>query len=106
MECGREMVMGQCHDMYPVQGYQPSEAAAVPGAQCHDAYEFEDQCLELVLAAKVRQWADRVAPGDEATMRAATDRALERFRRGASFSEAYEWAQRALASRRRHPSHA
>lgn len=98
--------MSQCHDTYPEEGYEPSAAASVEGAACHDAYEFETLCSELVLAAEMRQWVARVAPGDEATARVAIDSVLGLFRSGHSMPAASRKARERVLCRLRHPSYA
>lgn len=98
--------MSQCHDEYPSFRYLASEARPVQGAQCHDgSYQYEDQAGEVVLANTVRDWAERVAPGDERTVRAGVELALYLFASGASVSEACEEARSLVFSRLRHPSH-
>lgn len=97
--------MSQCHDTYPEEGFEPSAAASVEGTACHDAYEFETLCSELVLAAEMRQWAARVAPGDEAIARVAIDSVLWFFRSGDSMPAASRKARERVLCRLRHPSH-
>ncbi len=97
--------MSQCHDLYPTEGYETAESEPVQGSQCHDpSYGYDDECVELILANAVRDWAERVAPGDEATIRAAVETALYLFASGASVSEACEEARKRTLSRLRHPS--
>ncbi|HET6964832.1 MAG TPA: hypothetical protein VFH58_08665 [Acidimicrobiales bacterium] len=98
--------MSQCHDVYPTVEYVSSKARSVEGVQCHDTpYEPDDQCVEVILANAVRDWAERVAPGDERTVRAAVETAMYLFASGASVSEACEEARVMVQSRLRHPSH-
>lgn len=97
--------MSQCHDFYPDEGFEPSEAVPVDGAACHDAYDFETVCTELVLAAEIRQWAERVAPGDEGTARYAVDSILWFFRSGDPVPTASRKARERVLCRLRHPSH-
>ena len=97
--------MSQCHDTYPEEGFEPSAVASVEGTACHDAYEFATLCSELVLAAQMRQWADRVAPGDEAIARVAVDSVLWFFRSGDSPRAASRKARERVMCRLRHPSH-
>ncbi len=98
--------MSQCHDVYPAVEYRSSRVRPVQGAQCHDGpYHYDEQCVEVILANAVRDWAERVAPGDERTARAAVETALYLFASGASVSEACEQARVLVQSRLRHPSH-
>lgn len=97
--------MSQCHDPYPDEGYETARIHPVPGSQCHDpSCGYDDDCVELVLANAVRDWAQRVAPGDDATVRSAVETALYLFASGASVSEACEEARKRVLSRLRHPS--
>ncbi len=97
--------MSQCHDVYPTVRYVSSKARPVPGAQCHDgSYQYDDQCAEVVLANAVRDWVERIAPGDERTAQAGVETALYLFASGASVSEACEAARSAVLCRLRHPS--
>ena len=61
--------------------------------------------IELVLADVVRNWAEMQAPGDEATIRDAVERALVCYASGASLAEACEAARCRVLSRLGHPSH-
>lgn len=97
--------MSQCHDTYPDEGFEASTAASVEGATCHDAYDFETMCSELVLAAEMRQWAGRVAPSDETIARVAVDSALWFFRSGDSMPTASRKARERVLCRLRHPSY-
>lgn len=98
--------MSQCHDLYPAEGYEPSDTLTVPGTQCHDLSSgYEDDDVEILLANAVREWAERVAPGDEATAQVGVETALYLFASGASVIEACEQTRRRLLSRFRHPSH-
>lgn len=101
----RKSDLSQCHDTYPEEGFEPSIAASVEGAACHDAYDFERLCSELVLAAEIRQWAGQVAPGDEAIARVAVDSVLWFFRSGDSMPRASRRARERVLCRLRHPSH-
>ncbi len=98
--------MSQCHDVYPAVEYVPSKGRPVQGAQCHDTpYHLDEQCAEVILANAVREWAEKAAPGDERTVRAAVETALYLFANGASVSEACEESRSMVESRLRHPSH-
>ncbi|HET6873314.1 MAG TPA: hypothetical protein VFH70_00950 [Acidimicrobiales bacterium] len=99
--------MSQCHDVYPTAHYVSSQPRPVSGAQCHDgSYHYDDQPVEVVLANAVRDWVERIAPGDEPTIRAGVETALYVFASGASVSEACEEARSTVLCRLRHPSHA
>jgi hypothetical protein len=94
--------MSQCHDIAPDTGFDIAEGAWVEGAACHDAYDFEQFCLELTLAARMRKWAEQEAPGDEVAARTAVDLALWHFRAGASAEQASRQARRQVLGRLRH----
>jgi hypothetical protein len=99
--------MCQCHDSYDFEGYEPVAAGSVPGTQCHDEPAGEAVIMaEVTLANSVREWCERVAPGDEATSRAGVETALCLYASGASVSEACDRARRMVFSRLRHPSNA
>ncbi len=97
--------MSQCHDLYPPEGYVSAEPGPVQGSQCHDpSYGYDDECVELMLANAVRDWAERMAPGDRATIESGVESALYLYASGASVSEACEEARKRVLSRLRHPS--
>lgn len=92
-----------CHDTYEEEGYERSTATPVVGAQCHDP--VADAYLETLLAEEVRRWAESVAEGDEAAVRAGVNVALLSYERGCGVGAASEEARRLVMSRLRHPSH-
>lgn len=94
-----------CHDAYDYEDYEAGEVPPVEGTQCHDEAECpEELSAEEVLASSVREWAETIVPGDEATIRAAVGTAISTFARGESLTEACEDARRVVGSRIRHPS--
>ena len=59
---------------------------------------------ELIIAEVVREWVERVVPGDPATADAAVAYAVESFAGGASVTGACEEARRMAICRSHHPS--
>lgn len=60
---------------------------------------------EVILANAVKDWVEKIVPGDEPTAEAAVSTALALFVQGASVSEACQEARRRVLSRLRHPSY-
>lgn len=60
---------------------------------------------ELLVADLVREWADRVVPGDRAAADGGAAVAVRSYAGGASVSEATSEGQRFVESWARHPSH-
>lgn len=98
--------MSQCHDQYDIVSYEMSKSEPVTGAPCHDAVTEPagGQCPELALARTVNEWAETLAPGDEAAAGVAVRAAMYALAAGASFPEACESARILVRSRLRHPS--
>ena len=67
-------------------------------SQCHDF------CPEFALTNAVREWAEALVPGDEATVLSGVNAALYAYASGASVPEAAAYARGFVSSRLRHPS--
>ena len=63
-----------------------------------------DFCPELALTNAVREWAEALVPGDEATVLSGVNAALYAYASGASVPEAAAYARGFICSRLRHPS--
>ena len=68
-------------------------------SECHDF------CPELALTNAVREWAEALVPGDDATVTAGMNAALYAYASGASVPEASAYARGFVSSRLRHPSY-
>ena len=64
-----------------------------------------DFCPELHLTNVVREWAEALIPGDDATVQAGVTAALYAYASGASMPEASAYACAFVTSRLRHPSY-